>query len=456
MPVWSDLFRCRLTNGRKMSQARWYALRALLMVLAVLCMSRWAGATAAPSVSLSPTSLAFGNQASGTTSTAQSISLKNTGSANLSITAIQLTGNYPNQYIQTNNCGTSLAAGATCTISVQFAPINLGSITAAVTLTDNASNSPQTASLSGTGTSSPSVSLSPTSLAFGNQAGGTISSVQSISLRNTGNGVLSITSISLTGGYPNQYIESNNCGTSLAAGAGCMINVQFAPINVGSITAVVTLGDNAGNSPQSVPLSGTGTNSGGNGGPNQSAGISLSPGSLSFGNQPIDIASSPETITLSNISGALLSLSGLTLTGANSSNFSENNTCGTSLALGGSCKVVILFTPSASGSRSASLSVTNTLTGILDTASLSGTGTHDVILTWKASPGAAGYDIYRGSSSGGESSTALNSSPVTSPTYTDTSVQAGQTYYYKITAVGPNGSPQSGKSSEVSATVPSP
>ncbi len=456
MPVWSDLLRCRLTNGLKMSKGSWRVLRALLIVFAVLCMSRFADSSGAPSVSLSPTSLAFGNQATGTTSSSQSISLKNTGSATLSITAIQLTGGYPNQYVQTNNCGTSLAAGATCTITVQFAPINLGSLTAVVSLTDNASNSPQSVSLSGSGVSSPSVSLSPTSLAFGNQVSGTISSAQSISLRNTGNGVLSITSISLTGGYPNQFVESNNCGTSLAAGAGCMINVQFAPINLGSLTAVVTLSDNAGNSPQSVSLSGTGTNSGGNGGPNQGAGISLSPGSLSFGNQPIDIASSPETITLSNISGALLSLSGLTLTGTNSSNFSENNTCGTSLALGGSCNVVILFTPSASGSRSASLSVTNIVTGDLLTASLSGTGTHDVMLTWKASTGAAGYDIYRGSSSGGESSTALNSSPVNSPSYTDTSVQAGQTYYYKISAVGPNGSPQSGKSSEVSATVPSP
>jgi fibronectin type 3 domain-containing protein len=102
------------------------------------------------------------------------------------------------------------------------------------------------------------------------------------------------------------------------------------------------------------------------------------------------------------------------------------------------------------------LSVTDNVTGSPQTVALAGTATHDVILTWSASPGAAGYDIYRGSSSGGESSTPLNSAPVTGPSYTDTTVQAGQTYYYKITAVAANGSTQSGSSSEASVTVPSP
>jgi fibronectin type 3 domain-containing protein len=87
---------------------------------------------------------------------------------------------------------------------------------------------------------------------------------------------------------------------------------------------------------------------------------------------------------------------------------------------------------------------------------LSGTGTHDVILSWSLSPGAAGYDVYRGASSGGESSTPVNSEPIAGAFYTDTNVQAGQTYYYKITSVASNGTTQSGSSTEVHATVPSP
>jgi len=386
------------------------------------------------------------------------LTVTNTGDATLNITQIGLTGSYPNCFRETNSCGTSLTAGSSCTISVQFAPSGVGSYTAAVTISDNAPNSPQSVALSGTGTGSPQVSFSNTALAFGSQLGGTTSSAQNLTVTNTGSVTLTITQLGLTGSYPNCFKETNSCGSSLAVGSSCTVSVQFAPSGVGSYTAAVTLNDNAPNSPQSVSLSGTGTNSGGNGdaGPNQGAGISLSPGSVSFGNQPVDVPSSPETITLSNISGALLSLSALAFTGANSGDFSENNTCGVSLAVGGSCNVVILFTPSASGSRSASLSVTNTLTGNLLTASLSGTGTHDVVLTWGASPGAAGYDIYRGSSSGGESSTPLNSAPVTGTKYEDTTVSAGQTYYYEITAVAANGNTQSGKSSQVSATVPSP
>jgi len=87
---------------------------------------------------------------------------------------------------------------------------------------------------------------------------------------------------------------------------------------------------------------------------------------------------------------------------------------------------------------------------------LSGTATHDVILSWGGSSGAAGYDVYRGSSSGSESSTPLNTEPIAGTSFTDTNVQAGRTYYYKITAVAANGSTQSESSLEVSATVPSP
>jgi titin len=88
--------------------------------------------------------------------------------------------------------------------------------------------------------------------------------------------------------------------------------------------------------------------------------------------------------------------------------------------------------------------------------SLSGTGIHDVILSWTASTttGVVGYNVYRGTTSGGESATPLNSSPVNGTTYTDTTVQAGQTYYYVVTAVASNDVTQSADSNEVSATVP--
>ncbi len=102
--------------------------------------------------SLSPSSLTFASQAVGATSAAQTITLNNTGNAALTLTSIALTGTNPGDFAQTNTCGSSVAAGANCTISVTFTPAASGTLTAAVTLTDNATGSPQTVSLSGTGT----------------------------------------------------------------------------------------------------------------------------------------------------------------------------------------------------------------------------------------------------------------------------------------------------------------
>ena len=456
MPVWSDLFRRRLISGRKIRRGGWPVHRPLLALLAVLCISRCAGASGQPSVSLSATSLAFGNQIMGTTSSAQAVTVTNTGSATLSISKIWLTGGYPNLFKQSNTCGTSLAEGAKCTISVQFAPNGSGSFAAAVTIADNAGKSPQSVAVSGTGYSAPALSLSAASLSFGNQLAGTTSSAQALTVTNTGNASLSISKIWLTGGYPNLFKESNNCGTSLAEGTKCTISVQFAPDGIGSFAAAVTLEDNGANSPQSVPISGYRLDSSGSSksSTSTSPGVSVLPSSLSFGNQPIDVASSSETLTLTNNASTALSISSIALTGTDPADFTENHTCGSSVAAEGSCTIAILFTPSASGSLSASLSITDNASGSPQTVALSGTGTHNVILSWSAGSGAHGYDIYRGTSSGGESSTPLNSEPIAGTTYTDTGVEAGQTYYYKITSVAPNGSTQSGKSTEVSAKVP--
>jgi titin len=117
-----------------------------------------------------------------------------------------------------------------------------------------------------------------------------------------------------------------------------------------------------------------------------------------------------------------------------------------------------MFTPAASGTRTAALSAADSATGSPQSVTLSGTGTHDVILTWDASPtsGIAGYFVYRGTTPGGESSVPLNSTPVNATSYTDANVTAGSAYYYVVTAVAADGSTQSASSNEASATVPSP
>jgi hypothetical protein len=215
----------------------------------------------------------------------------------------------------------------------------------------------------------------------------------------------------------------------------------------------VSITDNASGSLQRVSLSGTGTQTAATG---TSALVSLSPASLAFGNQSAGTTSGAQTVTLSNTGHAALSITSLALTGTNASDFAQSNTCGSSLAAGAKCTIAVMFTPSVAGTEAASLNIADNSSGSPQTVPLSGAGTHDVILSWTASttPGVVGYDVYRGTTSGGPYPTQLNSTPVNGTTYCDATAQAGQTYYYVVTAVASNDITQSADSAQASATVP--
>jgi hypothetical protein len=203
----------------------------------------------APAVSLSPASLAFGPQSTGTTSSAQTVTITNSGSSALTVTGITVSANY----VQTNNCPATLAANANCTIQISFSPSTTGSLLGQVSISDNATGSPQLVSLSGTGTA-PAVSLSPTSLAFGSQNLGTTSSTQFVTLTNSGSSALTVTGITVS----SNYFQSNNCPATLAVSGNCTIQVSFSPTSTGSLLGQLNISDNAPGSPQSVSLSGTG------------------------------------------------------------------------------------------------------------------------------------------------------------------------------------------------------
>ncbi|MGD0324798.1 MAG: choice-of-anchor D domain-containing protein [Terriglobia bacterium] len=294
----------------------------------------------------------------------------------------------------------------------------------------------------------PVASIAPGSLAFGNQTINTTSTAQTVTLTNTGNAALNITSLALTGTNASDFAQTNTCGSSVAAGSNCTISVTFTPAASGSRTASVSITDNASGSPQAVSLSGTGT----------ATVVSLSATSLAFANQSVGTTSTAQTLTLSNTGNAALSITSVALTGTNASDFAQSNTCGSSLAAGANCTIVVMFTPSVAGTEAASLSIADNCSGSPQTVSLSGAGTHDVILSWTASTtaGVVGYNVYRGTTSGGPYPTELNSAPINGTTYTDETVQAGQTYYYVVTAVASNDVTQSADSNQVSAPVPSP
>ena len=202
---------------------------------------------------LSPTKLTFATQLINTTSAAQKVTLSNKGTAELIISNIAPSGDFH----ETNTCGSGIQPGGNCTISVTFTPTASGTRTGSITIKDDANTGTQTISLTGTGTV---VQLSPKSLSFGSVTVGTKSSPKTVTLTNKGTTALSITSVSITGTNPSDFpIQTNTCGSSLAAGGSCTISISFKPVVTGARSASLSVSDNGGGSPQTVALSGTGT-----------------------------------------------------------------------------------------------------------------------------------------------------------------------------------------------------
>jgi hypothetical protein len=208
------------------------------------------------SVRLSTTSLSFASQNDGTTSNPQIVTLTNTGTTSLAISSISAgTG-----FGETNTCGSSVAAGANCTISVTFSPTTVGLLASTLQIKDGDPTSPQSVSLSGTGLAAPDVSVSPTTLGFGDHKVGT-STPKTVTLNNKGTGPLTISNMTITGTDAGDFTESNTCGASLAAAASCKVTVTFKPAAKGKRSATLSIYDNDVDSPspQTVALSGTGS-----------------------------------------------------------------------------------------------------------------------------------------------------------------------------------------------------
>jgi hypothetical protein len=210
------------------------------------------------------------------------------------------------------------------------------------------------------------ITLTPTSLVFGNQAVGTTSAPQAVTLTNSSGQALSFTSIEATADFQ----QTNNCGTGLATGARCTINVVFAPLSTGTLSGAVLITDNAAGSPQVVFLSGTGTAGG--------TTVTLSPTALSFGNEAINTTSAVKTVTLTNTGSAALYIGSI----AASADFAvSSTTCGATLAAGAKCTVSVTFTPPALGAVTGTLTFTDSAVNSPQTVALSGTGVAPASLT---------------------------------------------------------------------------
>jgi subtilase family serine protease len=201
------------------------------------------------------------------------------------------------------------------------------------------------------------IGLSPTSLAFGNEIVGATSAAKTITLSNTGTATLDITSIVPSGDFA---ISSTTCGSTLAQGASCLIKVTFTPTQLGARTGAITITDNAGGSPQSVPLSGTGT-----------AQAMLTPAKATFAKTAVGSHSAAKTFTLANKQKVALTGISASTTG----NFSISaTTCTSSLAAKAKCTFSVIFSPTGTGVETGTLQVNDSAVGGPQVSNLMGTG----------------------------------------------------------------------------------
>lgn len=296
------------------------------------------------------TSLSFGQQALGTASPAQQITLKNTGTAALTVTGVSIGGANSGDYAQTNGCIGTVAAGSTCSISVTFTPAGTNTRTAFVSIADSVGT--QTVNLTGVGFTAPTINLGASVINFGNQQQNTTSQTQSVLLTNTGGSSLTITSVALTSGV--NFGVTTDCPLSpstLGAGANCHVSSTFTPTTTGILSDTVTIRSNASNDPQTLPVSGNGVS------PQTSPAVSITPTtSIGFSTTSVGGTSSPIVVTVTNTGSGVLS----SLSIAVSLPFHQAaTTCGTSLAASGSCTVTVNFQPTAAGSSSGTITITD-------------------------------------------------------------------------------------------------
>jgi hypothetical protein len=407
---------------------------------------------------VNPSSISFGSVPVGSSAT-QSLVLGNTGGSSLTVSQASVTGS--GFSLSGPALPLTLAAGQSASFRVTFAPKSSGSASGSLSLVSwtpilhgtngkhNGSNSTTaTVPLSGAGTSLSTASTNPgqlvanpSSLSFGSVQ---VSSTNTLfeTVTNTGGSSVTVSQATVVGmGFS---ISGLSLPLTLAAGQTLTFGATFAPQSGGSASGSISIGSNASNSTMTTSLAGTGMAQGQ---------LAVTPTSTDFGSVTVG-TSKTQAGTLS-ASGSSVTVSSATVTSAE---FSLSGiTFPLTIAAGQSVPFTLTFAPQMSGSASAISSFTSNASNSA-AETLTGTGAappqHSVDLSWNGTSTVVGYNVYRGSQSGGPY-TKINSALDASTTYTDSSVQAGQIYYYVTTAVDSSGA-ESSYSNQIQTSIPSP
>ena len=212
-----------------------------------------------PKVNMTPVKTTFASQVVGTVSLPKIVTIKNLGTGILPINSMSITGANMNDFnISSSTCSTTLAVGQDCTVSVVFKPTLAGTLTAAVTVNGDTASSANNVAITGTATVIPKISWTPQTLAFGYVTKLTSSPVKTFVVSNSGNADMTISSITLTGSYPTEFSQTNDCPATLAPLQSCTISAIFSPTSVGAKSALVTITDNVIGSPHKLTMTGSG------------------------------------------------------------------------------------------------------------------------------------------------------------------------------------------------------
>jgi hypothetical protein len=325
---------------------------------------------------------------------------------------------------------------------VKFAPTVAGGDSGSITFLSNAANKDLVLWMNGSGVaaSAAKVSAVPVSASFGSVAVGTTNS-QTIQLKNTGTSGLSISAVTATGsGFS---VSGLKLPLSLAVGTTTNITLAFAPKTAGAVSGSATITGNFGS--VTVPAAGTGVAG--------SAVLSASATSESFGNVTLG-SSDSATVSLTNSGNSSVTISGVATSVGGVSTSGAANVI---LAPGQATTLTVKFAPTKAGAVSGNITVASNATNSPINIAVSGDGVaaaaHTVTLNWakSASSTVTGYDVYRGTVSGGPY-TQIGSTSSSVLDFSDTSVQANVEYFYVVTSVASG--EQSGYSSQVAVSVP--
>ena len=386
-----------------------------------------------------PTSLAFGNVQVGKSSSL-SETLTNTGGSSLTISAANASG--AGFSLSGLTLPVTLNPGQGTSFTVMFSPAASGAVSGNVSITSTGSDSTLNIPLTGTGVTQGTLTANPTSLAFGSVQVGNSTNL-SETLTNTGGSAVTISQANLTGAM--FAISGLTLPQTLNPNQSVTFTATFTPTGAGGASGSLSVVSTASNSPLTIALTGTGTSAGT---------LAVSPTSLSFGNVVVG--------TSASLNGSLTASGASVTVQPTSPSNGEFVLSGIALPqtipAGQSATFTVTFTPQSSGVTSASLSFPSNASNSPTVQSMTGTGTAQtqptVTLTWNASADAVGYNVYRGTVSGGPYMM-INSSLDGTTTYTDSTVVLGSTYYYVATAVNSE-SQESGYSSQTQAVIPSP